>query len=341
MPKNIASSLLDAGCELWNMYGPTETTVWSTCSQILDSSSAITLGEPIHNTECLVVDTFRQLCPIGVPGELLIAGDGVSDGYIGEAGLTRERFVDLDISGIDGSRKAYRTGDIVVRNAEGGLLYKGRDDDQIKLRGYRIEIGEIESSLLTIDGIVEAAVIVKVFGTSDSRLLAFVRFNKGFQAPTTELRRRLKELLPAYMIPQQFILVTEMPLTANGKVDRKALARLGAGQPLRSEHVEPVTEAERKVARIWAESLQVEKVSIDRNFFDIGGHSLLAISVVQKIDKEFGVRISPRDMMLNTLQQIAKLLFDQQESRVEIDNSKMKSGSSLERLRRFIGGSGK
>ncbi len=342
MPENIASGLLDAGCELWNMYGPTETTIWSTCSHITDINSAITLGEPIHNTECFVVDAHRQLCPIGVPGELLISGHGVTDGYIGDADQTGTRFVDLDIPGTNGIRKAYRTGDIVLRNAEGELLYKGRDDDQINLRGFRIEIGDIESSLLAIDGILEAAVIVKVFGTSDSRLLAFVRFDKGFQLPTTELRRRLGELLPAYMIPQQFIQVQEIPLTANGKVDRKALARLGADQSSRLEYIEPVTETERTIARIWSELLQVEKVSIDQNFFDIGGHSLLAISVIQKIDKEFGVRINHRDMMLNTLQQIAKYLLDQWESQAETDNAKADRGSALTRLcERLIGGFGK
>jgi len=341
MPENIASGLLDAGCELWNMYGPTETTIWSTCSQITDSSSAITLGEPIHNTQCFVVDAHRQLCPIGVPGELLISGHGVTDGYIGDTGQTGARFVDLDLPGANGNRKAYRTGDIVLRNAEGELLYKGRDDDQIKLRGFRIEIGDIESSLLAIDGIVEAAVIVKVFGTSDSRLLAFIRFDEGFQVPTTELRRRLGGLLPAYMIPQQFIQVPEMPLTANGKVDRKALANLSGGQSLKPEHVEPVTETERTIARIWSELLRVERVSTDQNFFDIGGHSLLAISVIQKIHKEFGVRISPREMMLNTLQQIAKSLPDQRETRIENYNGKVENGSYVARFLRLIGGFGK
>ena len=342
MPENIASGLLDAGCELWNMYGPTETTIWSTCSHITDSSSAITLGEPIHNTECFVVDAHRQLCPLGVPGELLIAGDGLTDGYIGDADQTDERFVDLDIPGTNGIRKAYRTGDIVLRNAGGELLYKGRDDDQIKIRGYRIEIGDIESSLLAIDGILEAAVIVKVFGASDSRLLAFLRFAKGFQVPTTELRRRLGELLPAYMIPQQFIQVQGLPLTTNGKVDRKALTRLGADQSSKPEYVEPVTDTERTIARIWSELLQVEKIGIDQNFFDIGGHSLLSISAIQKISKEFGVRISPRDMMLNTLQQIAKSLPDQLESRAETDSTKASRDSALTRLRdRLISGLGK
>ena len=337
MPENIATGLLGAGCQLWNMYGPTETTIWSTCSRMKDGQSDIDLGQPIHNTECFVVDDRNQLCPVGVPGELLISGDGLSDGYIGEPELTDARFVDLDLMASIDSRKAYKTGDIVVRTAQGSLLYKGREDGQIKLRGFRIEIGDIEASLVAIDGIIEAAVIVKVFGASDSRLQAFIHFEKGAQLPTTELRRKLGKLLPAYMIPQQFIQIAEMPLTANGKVDRIALNQLGASQQATYGQVDPVTEAEKKIAAIWSEALQVKRVSVDKCFFDIGGHSLLAIRVIQDVHRELGFRISPRDMMLNTLQQIAKSLPVDQIAAA--DSSEVTGSSALKRLRGLLTGS--
>jgi amino acid adenylation domain-containing protein len=342
MPENVATGLIRVGCQLWNMYGPTETTVWSTCGQITDDKSEITLGEPIHNTQCYVADARNQLCPVGVPGELLIAGDGLSNGYIGESRLTQERFVDLFIPTSGEDVRAYKTGDIVVRAADGSLLYRGRNDNQIKLRGFRIETGDIETSLVAIDGVTEAAVMVKVLGASDSRLQAFIRFEKGTQRPTTELRRELASLLPAYMIPQQFIPITEMPLTANGKVDRMALDKLSVGQQLTSAHVDPVTEVEKRVAEIWAEALQADKVSIDKCFFDIGGHSLLAISVIQRMNKEFGIRIGPREMMLNTLQQIAKSLQDESAVQEANGDSRPQGVSTFGRLQRmFTRGSGK
>ena len=305
MPETLARELVAAGCELWNMYGPTETTIWSTCERIAADTAPIALGEPIHNTRCYVLDEQRRLCPIGVRGELCIAGAGVATGYLGEAALTAERFVDVEMR--DGRARVYRTGDVVVRTADGRLLYKGRNDHQVKLRGFRIEIGDIENSLVQVPGIEEAAALVKPFGDGDSRLLAFVRFANGVQIPTTELRRKLAQFLPTYMIPQQFIVVGEMPLTANGKVDRKALLDIGGGH-VETRFVAPATPAEETVARIWCEILKVDKVSTDRGFFDVGGHSLLSIEAIRAMEEAFGMRVGPRDMMLSTLQQIAATL---------------------------------
>lgn len=305
MPESLARELLDAGCELWNMYGPTETTVWSTCERITGDTASIALGDPIHNTRCYVLDQRRRLCPVGVLGELCIAGAGVASGYLDEPVLTAERFVDIEMR--DGRERVYRTGDVVVRTAGGRLLYKGRNDHQIKLRGFRIEIGDVESSLLQVDGIVEAAALVKPFGDSDSRLLAFVCFAAGVQIPTTELRSRLGQILPAYMIPQQFFAIGEMPLTANGKVDHKALLDIGGGRA-ECRFVVPQTPAEETVAGIWCEILGVDKVSTDMGFFDVGGHSLLSIDAIRRMEEVFGLRVSPREMMLSTLQQIAATL---------------------------------
>ncbi len=311
----LADQIVKAGAELWNMYGPTETTVWSTCSNLVAPITEVTLGEPIGNTQCFVVNPYNQLCPIGVSGELCICGLGLSDGYMGELELTAKSFVDLAIPGRREPVAVYKTGDIVVRKNDGSLLYKHRNDTQVKLRGFRIETGDIEAALLRLEGVEEAQVIVKNIDDSDARLLAYLCYTGGYQPSTIELRKHLGSRVPAYMVPQQFISVAEMPLTANGKVDRKALTTLGGERDNIGVYLAPQTNTEIALARIWCEALDVDKVSVDSIFFDIGGHSLLSISVIQKIERETGVRLGPRDMMLNTLQQIAASLKNKEPDR--------------------------
>ncbi|NNE63366.1 MAG: amino acid adenylation domain-containing protein, partial [Gammaproteobacteria bacterium] len=307
MPQDLAWKLNPVCGELWNLYGPTETTIWSSCAQIMGVDSPITIGRPIANTQVYVLDENQQLQSMGVPGELYIAGAGVSLGYINQPSLTSAAFTRNPFSD-DPDSRLYRTGDLVRWRNDGTLQHLGRIDAQIKIRGFRIELGEIEAVLAEHDAVKAVACNVWQAAADDHRLVAYIVPADEKPLVTTELRNHLRGKLPDYMVPQYFEQIESIPLTANGKVDRKALADLGASQSLTSEYVEPVTETERKVARIWSEFLQIEKVSTNQCFFDIGGHSLLAINVIQKIDKEFGVRISPRDMMLNTLQEIANTL---------------------------------
>ncbi len=305
LPEDLARELIDAGCELWNMYGPTETTVWSTCKRITRADTEITLGTPIANTRCHVLDETNRPLPLGVPGELAISGEGLSLGYLGEPALTSRAFVDVALERGEPPVRVYRTGDLVLQRSSGELLYRGRNDHQVKVRGFRIEIGDIEAALSALPGVAEAVVVVQTYAQEDARLVAYVRFADGARPTALELRRSLNDVLPVYMVPQQFVPLDEMPLTANGKVDRKALSKPVDTGIQRGQVVEPMTETERIIAGIWAELLAVDTVSTDSVFFDIGGHSLLSIRAIQRIEAALGVRPDVREMMLNTLQQLA------------------------------------
>ena len=214
MSRDLAEQLLPRCASLWNMYGPTETTVWSTCCRIEDASS-VHIGTPIANTQVYVLDDALQPRPIGVAGELMIGGDGVARGYLGQPELTAEKFVANPFQ--DGQR-IYRTGDKVRYRADGTLEYLGRLDRQVKLRGFRIELGEIEFAMARLNGIRQAAVIM---GEDDKRLVAYYT---GSGRPTSDdLARELKATLPEYMVPEIFVYVESLPRTPNGKLDLKAL----------------------------------------------------------------------------------------------------------------------
>jgi amino acid adenylation domain-containing protein len=304
MPRDLARELVAAGAELWNMYGPTETTVWSTCFAVRDAEEPIYIGKPIANTACYVLDSFGQPLPIGVPGELHIGGDGVAIGYLGRDDLTAERF----IANPFGSGRLYRTGDQVRFKSDGNLEYFSRNDNQVKVRGFRIELGEIEAVLSRHPAVAEVAVVAREFSATDKRLVAYTRFAGGEQLTNTELRSFLRDYLPDYMIPQLLVEVEAMPLTPNGKIDRKALPDPLRGAGGAAEVIPPRTDAEERLAAIWRQVLSVEGVSVDSNFFEIGGHSLLAMQVIFHIEQVFGVRVHPRDLILNTLEQLAAKL---------------------------------
>ncbi len=303
LPGDLVQQLCSLGVEAWNMYGPTETTVWSTCHP-LAADAPIHIGRPIANTTCHVLDPWQQPLPVGVPGELYIGGDGVTLGYLGRDDLTAERF----IANPFGPGRLYRTGDQVRYKTDGNLEYLNRIDNQVKVRGFRIELGEIEAVLSRHPAVAEVAVMAREYSALDKRLVAYLRYAPGGQLTSTELRRYLREFLPDYMIPQLLVEVDAMPLTPNGKIDRKALP-----DPLRSESqqrdvVLPRSETERQLAMIWQQVLGIEGVGVESNFFEIGGHSLLAMQVIYQVEQAFGVRLHVRDLILNSLEQLAATL---------------------------------
>lgn len=305
LPTSLARALLGRARDVFNLYGPTETTVWSTAERVNSNDDPVSIGRPIANTQVYVLDDFGQLTPPGVPGELYIAGYGVTRGYLNRDELTAERFVRDPFSPATDARM-YRTGDRARFLEDGRLECLGRVDFQIKLRGHRIEPGEIENALESNEAVKRAVVIVHEFGSGagrDPRLVAYMTLADGARASIEGLRRHLRRRLPAYMLPQHFMDIDVMPLTPSGKIDRKALP-----SPLitpRSARVPPSTPAERCIATLWQEALGIGTISADDNFFDLGGHSLSSMKVIARIDEELGVRLRPRLLVLNSLREIA------------------------------------
>jgi amino acid adenylation domain-containing protein len=303
VPLDLAQQLVKyAPGGVWNMYGPTETTVWSTTYQFPTDVKQVLIGKPIGNTTCFVFDPRGQQAPIGVPGELLIGGDGVTHGYLHRPELTAERFIDTP----DG--KLYRTGDIARFRADGSLEYQRRNDNQVKVRGYRIELGEIETALSEHPAIKQAVVIVREDKPGDQRLVGYLLHEAGEESNESVLRKHLRTRLPDYMIPQHFMSLEALPLTPNGKIDRRALPPPTALARDLDDHVAPRTDNEKLVAEIWKVALKVDKVGVHDNFFNLGGHSLLSLSVLSQLEAKTGARLSPRVLLLNTLEQVAAAL---------------------------------
>lgn len=306
LPQDLASQLLSRTGSLWNMYGPTETTVWSTCWKVENPEQGVSIGRPIANTEVAILDERQQPCPIGVPGEICIGGAGVTLGYLQRPELTAERFV-ANAGFTDG--RMYRTGDRGRWRADGLLEHMGRLDFQVKLRGHRIELGEIEANLTSHPQVARAVVIVREDQPGDARLVAYV-VAKDVEHEPLALREHLRARLPDYMLPQHFVQIAAVPLLPNGKIDRRALPAPDQKASARSTDRDraPRTEVELALAAIWKRLLGVEHVGLTDNFFDLGGHSLLAMRVVHEVKDRFGVALSLRRLIFETLGQVAATL---------------------------------
>ncbi|HEX6293433.1 MAG TPA: amino acid adenylation domain-containing protein, partial [Herpetosiphonaceae bacterium] len=297
LPWELAEALLGRVARLWNLYGPTETTVWSAAGPVAAGAGRVALGQPIANTQLYVVDGQLRLVGLGTPGELLIGGHGVARGYHGRPALTAERFVPDGFGGAAGAR-VYRTGDRVRYRADGTLEFLGRLDQQVKVRGYRIELGEIEAVLRQHAAIREAVVVVRADTPGDARLVAYVVAHQEPGAdgsPGVVLGAFLRERLPEYMVPSAFVVVEALPLTPNGKVDRKALPppEDTAGRA-RAAYVAPRTPLEEVIAGVWRAVLGVAAVSVEENFFALGGHSLRATQVVTRLRQVLGHEVPLR-----------------------------------------------
>ncbi|AHG93600.1 amino acid adenylation domain protein (plasmid) [Gemmatirosa kalamazoonensis] len=302
----VARTFLNAGtCRVLNHYGPTETTVGVLTHEVTTASlsgQTVPLGKPLANTHAYVVDTFGNEQPVGIPGELLIGGAGVARGYLKRDDLTAERFVAFH------GERVYRTGDRVRRLPDGSIEFLGRVDDQVKVRGFRVELGEIEQVLRANPGVAQAVVVL-----NEEELVAYaVPKQAGYAVshsdrPTREkLVEWLAAQLPEYMVPSAVVLLDALPLTPNGKVDKRALPAPDAAEQQGEQFAEPRTDTERQLAAIWAEVLKKERVGLGDNFLALGGHSLLAIRALGKISKSFGVRLPLRTLFeASTLEQLA------------------------------------
>jgi nonribosomal peptide synthetase DhbF len=290
----LASRLLPRCASLWNMYGPTETTVWSAVAKV-EASQPIVIGAPIANTRFYVLDGALQPVPVGVPGELHIGGDGLARGYLHRPQLTRERFVTDPFAGEPGARM-YCTGDMVRRLPDGTLEFLGRLDHQVKIRGHRIEPGEIEAALERHPNVKRCVVVAREDAQGDHRLVAYVIPTTSSIVPASELRLLLHETVPTYMIPAAFMSVASFPLTPSGKLDRKALPPDVAAQEAATASLGPRTPTEEVLARLWCEMLDLKQVSVRDNFFELGGHSLLAVRVIGRINETLGSRLGVVDM---------------------------------------------
>ena len=288
---NRASKQL--GVEVENLYGPTETTIDSTWwrASAIEETRRVTIGRPVSNVKAYVLDDRHEVVAIGLKGELNIAGAGVGRGYKGKADETARRYVPDGYSQQPGARM-YRTGDLVRYLGVGEIDYIGREDHQVKLRGYRIDLGEIESQIREHEAITEAVVIVREDWAGDKRLVAYYESRREVSAK--ELREHLKGRLPEHMMATAYVRLEQMPLTANGKVDRKGLPEPEQQQGVESEREK--TAVEEIVAGMWAEVLKVGRVGVEENFFEIGGHSLLATQVVSRVREVMGVEIGLREM---------------------------------------------
>jgi aryl carrier-like protein len=276
---------------LLNVYGLTETTITSSLYQMngmKEGGTEVTIERPVANTQVYVLDCDMRVTPIGVPGELYIGGAGVSRGYISRAEETAERFMPNPYSEKGGGR-LYRTGDKGRRLAFGGIELLGRIDQQVKIRGFRIELGEIEARLVEHPAVREAVVVAREETADDKRLVAYYTPEPGtLSADTAEtmaraLREYVSAALPEYMTPAAYVMLEALPLTANGKLDRKALPAPEMDAYAAGGYEAPVGEIETTLAEIWADALKLERVGRHDNFFELGGHSLLAIRLIERM----------------------------------------------------------
>ena len=295
---DLAERLIEGCGSLWNMYGPTETTVWSSVSQVKDPRT-VSLGHPIANTQLYVVDEQLRPVPVGVPGELLIGGAGLALGYQNNPDLTQSRFVDNPFHP-KLSPKVYRTGDQARRLPSGRLDYLGRLDFQVKIRGHRVELQEIESALLQDPRIQEAAVIATEGTPGQAELIAFVVLRTGLvsqesSGPTlNDIRRNLKQSLPEYAVPGRIQNLVSLPKNNSGKIDRKALKPpLEVSDVLlaKATRIAPRTSTEKRLAEIWSKLLKVEFIGATDNFFELGGQSLKAVALFAAVEKDFGKKL--------------------------------------------------
>ncbi|HZI15924.1 MAG TPA: amino acid adenylation domain-containing protein, partial [Myxococcus sp.] len=268
-----------------NLYGPTEDTTYSTWAQAPRDGREPAIGRPLTGTRAYVLDALLQPVPVGVAGELYLAGAGLARGYFGRPELTAERFVPDAFSPEPGARM-YRTGDKVRWREDGSLRYHGRIDQQVKVRGFRIELGEVEAALRQHGQVREAIALVREDAPGDKRLVAYV---VAPGAGSASLKDALRQTLPAYMMPSALVLLDSLPLTPNGKVDRRALPAPEASHSRGRPYLAPRTEIEQSLARLWTEVLGVPRPGLDDDFFELGGHSLLAIQVLSRIRATFGV----------------------------------------------------
>ncbi|WP_311083014.1 non-ribosomal peptide synthetase [Paenibacillus polymyxa] len=296
LPSKLLAALQEInGPRIYNMYGPTETTVWSTVKE-LTHAQEINIGRPIANTQIYIMNASGELQPVGVPGELCIAGEGLARGYWKREELTAEKFVNNPFAGGKaGHERMYRTGDLARWMPDGNIEYLGRIDHQVKIRGYRIELGEVEARLASVPSVRDSVVIALQDGAGQQQLCAY--FTADDQLTVREIRTVLSGSLPSYMIPSVFVQMDRIPLTANGKINRKALPAPDTALRAGTEYVAPRTDVEQLLASIWQEVLEIPQVGIHDDFFTLGGHSLKVLELIRKVHLATDIELPIRSVM--------------------------------------------
>ncbi len=313
--QDIVKRWWNSNRRFFNAYGPTEATVWSTVAEISALDEKPSIGRAIANTQIYILDKHLQPVPIGITGELYIGGDGLARGYLNRPELTAEKFIPNPFSEKKGTR-LYKSGDLACYRSDGNIEFLGRIDSQVKIRGFRIELPEIETILKQHQSVQETVVIAKENVSGDKYLVAYI-VPKSKQAPTNvELREFLKEKLPEYMVPKAFVVLDSLPLTPNGKVDRSAIGALDSTNHLIDKpYIAPRTPTELTLTKIWGEVLNIERVGIHDNFFDLGGDSLLTVRLLEQIHKQFERDLPLSALFLNpTIESLANSLGSETDS---------------------------
>ena len=311
MPQDLVAPLLNRCGELWNMYGPTETTVWSAAFRITDAEAPILIGKPIGNTQIYILDPHGNEVPVGCEGEVFIGGAGVTLGYRNQPEMTSERFIknryrNPFVNYV--SDRLYKTGDLARYRFDGNIEFLRRNDKQVKVRGFRIELGEIEQNIKSHPAVEQTVVVVREDTPGDARLVAYLIPKSGQNVAASQLRDHLKESVPYYMVPQHFVTLETMPQTNNGKIDYKALPapKAESTDPVNADGIAmPGTAAEKWLAGVWEEILEIDDVCLNDTFFDIGGHSLLVMKVITNVHEKTGVKLGPQEFLMSTLEQMA------------------------------------
>jgi amino acid adenylation domain-containing protein/FkbH-like protein len=331
-PKWVRAVLRDRPpLRLVNGYGPTENTTFTCCALLRDvpeDAGSVPIGRPIANTQVYILDSYRNPVPAGVPGELYTGGDGLAIGYWRREELSREKFVSHQFSPDGACQCLYRTGDLARYLPDGNIEFLGRLDNQVKIRGFRVELGEIEAVIGRFPGVRECAVKASGTGAGQTRLTAFFVAEGKRGLRSSQLRGFLADQLPEFMVPAAFVQIPALPLTPNGKVDRAALPEPERGRPmLAKKYASPRDAIELELSKIWESVLGIEPIGIEDQFFDLGGHSFLAMRMVARIEKAFGKKLRLATIfMAPTIEKLAAILRD------EIREGSVTAGTSLVEL---------
>lgn len=295
LSESLAKKMLCISSELWNMYGPTETTIWSTIKRINDEKESSIIGKPINNTQIYILDDQLNILPKLAKGNIYIGGDGLAVSYHNNEALTNEKFINNPHTG----DLMYETGDTGLWLRSGEILFLGRNDNQVKIRGYRIELGEIESHINNIVGIDNCTVVARKETNRETIITAFLPIKGKIKIDESHLKNKLKELMPQYMIPNQFILVDKLPFTPNNKIDRKQLSDYRIEEEV-IEVIAPQTEDEKYLMSVWQKVLKTtHKFGIQSDFFSLGGNSILAVELISNIKEHYSIEMFMRDVFEN------------------------------------------
>jgi tyrocidine synthetase-3 len=312
-PKLEEAIEISKSSDYYNVYGPTECAICSTSYKITEADKNrdnLPIGKPIANMEVFILNKDMQQCPVGVNGEICIAGPGLARGYLNRADFTKEKFVTFEAAK---NNRIYKTGDIGKLLPDGNIEFVGRNDEQVKIRGFRIELGEIENVLLKLNGVHEAAVVIMKDSANVGYLAAFITGDENTNV--SEVRAELMSHLPEYMIPSTFTVLETMPLTTNGKIDRRQLQTLAKQTGKSEEYVAPGSVTEKILSEIWNELLGTTKISIHKNFFELGGHSLSASQMVSRIHERLHVKLNLKQIFSKqTIQGIANAIENSQKT---------------------------